>query len=68
MAERLRLLGNQENTPNLRTKILDFRELDPSRISIKRNEIIMSIGNFPEILNQRISIRRMSIRSLKKCM
>ena len=32
---------------NLRTKILDFRGFDPSRISILRGGILMSMGNFP---------------------
>ena len=39
-------------TANLRTKILDFRGLDSSRILILRGGILMSIGNFPEIVSQ----------------
>ena len=41
---------------NLRTKILDFRGFDSSRILILRGGILMSIGNFPEILSQRILV------------
>ena len=39
---------------NLRTKILDLRGFDSSRILIFRGEIFMSIGSFPELLSQRI--------------
>ena len=41
---------------NLRTKILDFRGFDSSRILIPRGGILTSIGNFPEILNQAILV------------
>ena len=37
------------STANLRTKILDFRGFDSSRILIVRGGILMSIGDFPEI-------------------
>ena len=43
-------------TANLRTKILDFRGLDSSRILILRSGILMSIGHFPEVLSQRILV------------
>ena len=37
-------------TANLRTKILDFRWFDSSRILHLRGAILMSIGNLPEFL------------------
>ena len=37
---------------NLRTKILDFRGCDSSIISISRGGILMSIGDFREIMSQ----------------
>ena len=40
-------------TANLRTKILDFRGFDSSRILILRGGILISIGNFPESLSRR---------------
>ena len=39
---------------NLRTKILDFRGFDSSRILILRGGIILSIGNSPEFSSRRI--------------
>ena len=42
------------STANLRTKILDFRGFDSSRILISRGAILMSVGNFPESLSHRI--------------
>ena len=45
------------STASLRTKILDRRGLDSSRILILRGGIILSIGNFPEIVSQRIFVR-----------
>ena len=39
---------------NLRTKILDFRGFDSSRILSLRGGILMSLGHFPEMLSQRI--------------
>ena len=44
------------STANLRTKILDSRGFDSSRVSILRGGIIMSIGNFPECLSQAILV------------
>ena len=41
-------------TANLRTKILDLRGFDLSRILTLRCGIRMSLGNFPEILSQAI--------------
>ena len=41
-------------TANLHTKILDFRGFGSSRIVKFRGGILMSIGNIPEILSQRI--------------
>ena len=43
-------------TANLRAKILDFRGFDSSRILILRGGILMSIGNVPESLSQRILV------------
>ena len=43
-------------TANLRTKILDIRGFDSSIIFILRAGILMSIGNFPEVLSQRILV------------
>ena len=36
---------------NLRTKTLDFRGFDSSRILNSRGGILMSIGNIPEVLS-----------------
>ena len=44
------------STANLRTKILDFRGIDSSRILIVRGGILKSIGNFPERLSQQILV------------
>ena len=33
----------------LRTKIMDFRRFDSSRVLISRGGILMSIGNVPEV-------------------
>ena len=43
-----------DRTANLRTKILDFRGFDSSRISILRGGIPWRIGNFPESLSQQL--------------
>ena len=43
-------------TANRRTKTLDFRGFDPGRILILRGGILMSIGNLPEMLSQRILV------------
>ena len=48
--------SRQLATANLRTKILDFRGLDSSRILILRNAILMSMGDFPDILSQEILV------------
>ena len=50
------LLRLTQLAANLRTKILDFRGFDPSRISILRSGFLMSIGNSPAILNRRILV------------
>ena len=44
------------NTAYLLTKILVFRGFDSSRILISRDGIPMSMGNFLEILSQRILV------------
>ena len=41
-------------TANIRTKILEFRGFDSSRISILRGGILMSIGDLPESSSQAI--------------
>ena len=41
------------NTANVHTKILGFRGFDSSRISISRGGILLSAGNFPEMLSPR---------------
>ena len=46
----------KELTANLRTKILDFRGFDSSIILSIRGEILMPIGNFPEMLSPRILV------------
>ena len=43
-------------TPNLRTKILDFRGFDSSRILIVRGGIPRPIGNFTESMSQAILV------------
>ena len=42
----------QSPTANLRAKILDFKGLDPSRTLTVRGGILMSVGDFPEMLRQ----------------
>ena len=44
------------STANLRTKILDFRGFYSSRIFNLRGGNLLSIGNLPEILSQRILV------------
>ena len=44
------------STANLRTKILDVREFDSSRVLIFRGGIPMSIGKSPESLSQAILV------------
>ena len=41
-------------TAYLRTEIMDFRGFDSKVILIVRGGILMSIGNFPEMLSQQI--------------
>ena len=43
-------------TANLRTKILDVRRFDSSRISIVSCGILMPIGDCPETLSQQILV------------
>ena len=43
-------------TANLRTKIMDFRGFDPSRILMLRGGIPRTTGNFPESSSQAISV------------
>ena len=47
-------MGTLLHTANLRTKILDFRGFDPSKLFISRSGMLMSIGIFPEVLSQQI--------------
>ena len=55
----LRLAPTQLSaTANLCTKILDVRGLDSNIILIVRGGILMSIGNSPECLSQRILVSR----------
>ena len=42
------------NTANIRTKILEFRGFDSSRIVMLRGGIPRPLGNFPESLSQQI--------------
>ena len=44
----------QVGTASLRTKILDFRRFDSSRILMLRGGILLSKGNSPEDLSQAI--------------
>ena len=48
--------GSLRPAANLRTKILDFRGFDSSRILILRLGILMCIGNFTKMLSQRILV------------
>ena len=48
--------GGWMHTANLRTKILNFRGFDSSRILIRRGGILMSIGNFPDSLRYQILV------------
>ena len=45
-------------TANLRTKILDFRGFDSNIILILRGGILMSVGDFLEIVSQAILVSR----------
>ena len=49
-------LSRSHPTANLRTKILDLRGFDSSIILILRCGILMSIGNFLEVLSQEILV------------
>ena len=51
-------------TANLRTKILDLKGCDSSRVLILRDGILMSIGNFPESLSQAILAGRFLVGRL----
>ena len=51
-------------TATLRTKILDFRGFGSSRIFIQRSAILMSMGNFPEVLSQQILAGRILVGRL----
>ena len=48
--------NRERPTANLRTKTLDFRGFDSHIILSLSGGILMSIGNFPEMLSQRISV------------
>ena len=56
--------GDQAVAANLRTKILDFGGFDSSIILISRGGILMSIGDFPESLSQRILAGRFLVGRL----
>ena len=43
-------------TAHIRTTILDFRGFDSNTIFVLRGGILMSIGNFPEVLSQAILV------------
>ena len=47
---------DKSDTPSFRTKTLDFRGFDSSIILDLRGGIIISIGNFPEMLSQQILV------------
>ena len=51
-------------TANLRTKILDFRGFDSSRILILRGGIPRPTGNFPETWSQQILVGRFLVERL----
>ena len=51
-------------TTNLRTKILDFSGFDASENLVLRGGILMSIGNFPDVLSQRILAGTILVRRL----
>ena len=51
-----RRISELGGTPNLRTKILDLRGFDSSRILSLRDEMFTPIGNLPESLSQRILV------------
>ena len=53
---RARMRAMQGRTANLRTKILDFRGFDSSRILILRCGILMSLGSFLEVLGRAILV------------
>ena len=52
------------NTANLRTKILDFRGFDSSRILSLRGGILMSMGSSPVIQSQQLLVRGFLVRGL----
>ena len=56
------------HTPNLPAKILDLRGIDSSRILTLRGGMLMSIGNFPEMLSQRILPRDNLSREIGRIM
>ena len=51
--------GNSSTTPNLSTKIVDFRGFDSSTILIQRGEIPRPIGDLPEKLSQAMLVGTM---------
>ena len=53
-----------ETTPNLPTKIVDFRGFDSSIILIQRGGILMSIGHLPESLSQAMLVGIMLVGRL----
>ena len=50
------MLPFEHATANLLSNIMDFRGFDSSNMLILRGGILMSIGDFPEIMGQRISV------------
>ena len=57
----------QSSTANIRTRILDFRGFDSSRILMLRGGILMSIGSSPEMLSQRILVGTILVGRLGAC-
>ena len=56
MITRIYTTKKRLRTANLRTKILDFRGFDSSRIFILRGGILRPIGSSPKMMSQRISV------------
>ena len=51
-------------TANLRTNIMDVRGFDSTMILMLRGAILMSIGNFPEVLSQAMLVECNVIREI----
>ena len=55
---------NKDTTPNLPTNIVDFGRFDSSTILIYRGGILMSIGDFPEVLTRAMLVGTMLVGRL----